>query len=116
MDDYKDIAESDQTSGKSTGNDLFKGKITLPIIRTARNSPEDICNRMKDILTSVNNNGNDLSAHKEQLHKLLKANGSLDYTYQQARRYTNSAIKNLKALKNSTYKDILASLAESIIN
>jgi octaprenyl-diphosphate synthase len=115
MDDYKDIAESDQTSGKSTGNDLFKGKITLPIIRTARNSPEDICNRMKNILTSVKNNGRDLSAHKEQLHKLLKANGSLDYTYKQARRYTNSAIKNLSVLKDSTYKDLLSSLAESIL-
>jgi len=115
MDDYKDIAESDHTSGKSTGNDLFKGKITLPIIRTAQNSPEDICNRMKNILSSVNNDGHDLSAHKEQLHKLFKQNGSLDYTYQQARHYTNSAIKNLKVLKNSTYKDILIALAESVI-
>jgi len=115
MDDYKDIAESDQTSGKSTGNDLFKGKITLPIIRTARNSPEDISKRMKDILSAVNNNGHDLSAHKMQLHKLLKQNGSLDYTYQQARHYTNSAIKNLKVLKNSIYKDILIALAESVI-
>jgi len=115
MDDYKDIAESDHTSGKSTGNDLFKGKITLPIIRTAQNSPEDICNRMKNILSSVNNDGHDLSAHKEQLHKLFKQNGSLDYTYQQAPHYTNSAIKNLKVLKNSTYKDILIALAESVI-
>ncbi len=115
MDDYKDIAESDQTSGKSTGNDLFKGKITLPIIRTARNSPENISHRMKDILSSVNNNGRDLASKKNELHKLLKQNGSLDYTYRQARHYTNSAIKNLKVLKNSDYKDILIALAESVI-
>jgi len=115
MDDYKDIAESDQTSGKSTGNDLFKGKITLPIIRTARNSPENIRKRMKAILSSVNNNGCDLLAHKKQLYQLLKQNGALDYTYQQARHYVNSAIKNLSVLKDSTYKDILIDLAESVI-
>ncbi|MBI5778069.1 MAG: polyprenyl synthetase family protein [Planctomycetes bacterium] len=116
MDDYKDIAESDQTSGKSTGNDLFKGKITLPIIRTARNSPEKIRNRMKDILSSVTSNGRDLSAHKKELHKLLQQDGSLDYTLQQAKRYVNLAVKNMSALKSSTYKDILASLAESVIS
>ncbi|MEW6027494.1 MAG: polyprenyl synthetase family protein [Planctomycetota bacterium] len=151
MDDYKDIAETDQTSGKSTGSDLFKGKITLPIIRTALHSPDDIRNRMKEILSAVNpvrsepegtansehncgnsilsgakssllnasnginNNGQDLSAHKQQLHKLFKQNGSLDYTYQQARHYTNAAIKNLRVLKNSAYKDILIVLAESVI-
>jgi octaprenyl-diphosphate synthase len=116
MDDYNDIAESDRTSGKSTGNDLFKGKITLPIIRSIRNATKSSRHQLKNILSAVNNNGRDLSDYKKQFHKLLKQNGSLDYTYQQARRYTNAAIKNLSVLKDSTYKDILIALAESVIS
>lgn len=115
MDDYNDIAKSDQTSGKSTGNDLFNGKITLPIIRTAQNSPEPVRRRMKNILSALNNNSRDLLRHKKQLHQLLQENGALDYTHQQAEKYVHSAIKNLKELKNSAYKDILIDLAESVI-
>ena len=116
MDDYKDIAISEKTSGKSTGNDLFKGKITLPIIWAIRNVSKTHRNKIKNILFSVMLNGNSLSAKKKKLCKLLEQTGSLNYTHQQARNYVNLAIKALTVLKDSTYKELLASLAISIIN
>ena len=62
MDDYKDIAESHQTSGNQSGNDQLMARLHSADYQDAPNSPENISHRMKDILSSVNNNGRDLAS------------------------------------------------------
>jgi len=115
MDDYKDIAETEKASGKSTGNDMFNGKITLPIIRAIRNSSTASRRELKALLSIGVRNDRDLAMRKNRLHQMLAANGALNYAHQQAEKYIRRATKNLSGLKDSTYKDILIDLAESVI-
>ncbi|MDI6732359.1 MAG: polyprenyl synthetase family protein [Planctomycetota bacterium] len=130
MDDYKDIVTSDKTSGKSTGNDLFNGKITLPIIRAIRTASKINRAKIKSILSSVIPNGTSLhkggwsdrfaefippsaglTARKKKLHRLLEQCGSLDYTLHQAQYYVNSAVRNLEILNQTLYKGLLTKIA-----
>jgi octaprenyl-diphosphate synthase len=115
MDDYQDIVASEQASGKSMGNDLVKGKITLPIIQALRKSSEFHRGRLKKLISSILLNGNKLSTEKKKVYNLLEQTGSLIYTHQLAKNYIKRAIKSLALLKNSTYKDLLTSLAESML-
>ncbi|MFH0889272.1 MAG: polyprenyl synthetase family protein [Planctomycetota bacterium] len=116
MDDYHDIIDSEKTSGKSIGNDLFKGKITLPVIQAFRKSSKTHQIRLKKLINSILVNGNKLSTSKKRFYDILEQTGSLSYTHQMARNYVNLAIKNLAVLKDSIYKDLLTSLAKSIVS
>jgi len=115
MDDYKDIMATDEDSGKSTGSDLRKGKITLPIIRTMDCGPAKYRLKLKNLIKSMATNGKNLSAKKKELSGLLEQTGSLDYTYQQAKDYARKANENISSLPDSVYKDLLISLTQSIL-
>lgn len=116
MDDYHDIIDSEQTSDKSIGNDFFKGKITLPVIQAFRKSPKTYQIRLKKLINSILINRNKLSTNKKRFYALLDRTGSLIYTHKMAQNYANQAIKNLVVLKDSIYKNLLISLAKSIVS
>ncbi|MFH1231510.1 MAG: polyprenyl synthetase family protein [Planctomycetota bacterium] len=116
MDDYHDIIDSEQISNKSIGSDLLKGKITLPVIQSFRKSSKTHRIRLKELISSILVNGNNLSTNKKKFYAILEQTGSLIYTRQMSQNYVNQAIKNLAVLKDSIYKDLLISLAKSIVS
>lgn len=115
MDDYWDIVSSDRSSGKSTGNDLFKGKITMPIIRTIEHPSKKYQTRLKQLIKSLVLDGTNLPALKKELRVLLEESGALAYAHGQAEEYARKAVENIAPLPDSNYKKLLAGLAMSII-
>ena len=108
-DDLLDVLGAENTTGKSLGTDLEKQKPTLPIIRAlALASPRDR-REMIDLLS------NDIRT-SDQLAPYLQRYNALDYARRVAQSYATSARQRLACLKPSASCDILATMADFVVN
>lgn len=102
IDDFLDIYSSHKSIGKSTGKDLSKGNITLPIIMLLKvASSKDICN-IKNIL--FNPYSDRLSCIKELLEK-YKIRGKL---YNYVERIYKQIMKESKSILDKKNINILS--------
>jgi len=111
-DDILDLVGSEAKTGKKTGNDLDRDKLTLPLIHLLKTAPPADRELIKRIIiqqkTSKSNPG------EPGLLEKLRACGGLDYAAKHAKKCVNKAILALDGLKKSKYKETLVETAKFI--
>ena len=110
MDDWLDYAGDSSVMGKSAGNDLAEGKVTLPLIHTLANGTKAEAKLVRRAIQF---------RAKDRLDAVLDAvrrSGSLDFTREQANRQVEQAVGLLARLPQSRYRRGLEALAHHIID
>ena len=105
IDDVLDYEGDAETLGKNVGDDLAEGKPTLPLIHAMANAPEADA---KLIRQAIRKGGLD---NMDDVLRIVRDNGSLDYTRQKADECANRAQQHLKLLPDSDAKAALQALA-----
>jgi len=105
MDDILDYDPLNAT-GKTAGNDLAEGKITLPLIYVLKNGhPEEI----KIVEIAIQEGG---YQHFSTVDEILKTHGAIEYTHALAKTEIMKAKEALKSLKQSPYTEAAMVLAD----
>ena len=111
-DDVLDYMADENDLGKSLGDDLRDGKITLPIIYALENATDEDRAFWYDIFINKNVNDDSFAKAREICLKHDAYNKSLET----AKEYSAMAVENLKTLDYSVYKSIFSDIAEYVIN
>lgn len=109
IDDWLDYAGDTDIMGKNVGDDLAEGKATLPLIYTIANGKPADAKLVRDALESK------CADQLDAVCLAVKRSGALDYTKDQARKASTSAIDALLALPENPYRDALEDLARAAI-
>ena len=104
-DDLLDITAQPHDAGKSTGQDLGTGTVTLAMIHLRRT----LGSADQEALVDGLHRGEDLSG---RLQSLMAGHGSFDYVRGLCRRYAEQAARSLDAVGGSQAKLALAGLAQ----
>ncbi|MEC9374984.1 MAG: polyprenyl synthetase family protein [Pseudomonadota bacterium] len=110
VDDAFDYGSSTSNLGKNIGDDLTEGKPTLPLIHALEraSAKDQVIIRM-----SILEGGGDKI---DEIAEIIKATGSIAYTFKKAEAASIKAINSIKSLPESTFKDSLINLAQFAIN
>ncbi len=109
-DDVLDFLSDAETMGKNVGDDLAEGKPTLPVIHAIQHANE----ADKHVLVDAIEKGS--TENIDQVIKIIKATGSIDYTKEKALHYAKQAKLSITGLKASAYKDALLTLCEIAVS
>ena len=104
-DDLLDYAGETDVLGKTVGNDLREGKMTLPLIFLMSHCDESI---RKTIRECIENHD---EASLPFILEAVKASDALDYTARKAQDAANDAAQALSCLRDSQYKETLIKLS-----
>ncbi|MFC1604433.1 polyprenyl synthetase family protein [Planctomycetota bacterium] len=107
-DDLLDIVGDESKTGKTSGSDVDKHKLTLALIHLLKAVDE------KEKNTIINSflDRKDTQYDKNALLEILGRHGSLEYARSRAREYVAAAKQALTGLKQSDAKDALIETAE----
>lgn len=105
VDDLLDYAGETDVLGKTVGNDLREGKMTLPLIFLMSHCDESI---RKTIRECIENHD---EASLPFILEAVKASDALDYTARKAQDAANDAAQALSCLRDSQYKETLIKLS-----
>lgn len=108
IDDCLDYAGDAEKIGKSIGDDLAEGKLTLPLIH-ARNKCDS---SQRDAIDKAIERPE--QARIQQVCEIVANSGSLEYTVGLARQYGNRANQNIEFLPDTPYRDALFKLVEFV--
>lgn len=105
VDDLLDYAGETDVLGKTVGNDLREGKMTLPLIFLMSHCGENV---RKMIRECIENHDETLLS---SILEAVKASDALEYTAQKAQDAASEAAQALSALQDSQYKESLIKLS-----
>jgi octaprenyl-diphosphate synthase len=112
VDDLLDFTGEREAIGKPVGGDLREGKITLPIIHLLRHGGEEANGLIRRVVQ-------DRDVTPEQwarIGALLKQYGSIEYAYQRAVEFGESAKRHLRVFPPSHERDALTALADYVLS
>lgn len=107
-DDCLDIAGDEDTTGKTLGTDLRKGKLTLPVLILLRSAPAVEKERCADLI---------LEGNLSEITKLVKAaaaNGALSAAVAEGQESLRDAESRLTGLPDNEYSRALLGLSEAV--
>ncbi len=110
-DDILDLVGDEAKTGKNTGNDLDRDKLTLPLIHLLKTAPPTDRDVIKKIIIQPRP-----SKSNGILLENLRTSGSIEYAAEHAKKFANKAISALDGLKKSKYKESLVETAKFIAN
>lgn len=108
FDDILGITGDPAVTGKSSGNDIRKGKSTVIVCHALKNIKDPA--KMKQF-RSILRKSDASEAEIDIVRNILKDAGSIDYAIKTAEEYTEKAISELDCLKPSKEKDFMTALA-----
>jgi octaprenyl-diphosphate synthase len=111
IDDVLDYVGQKSELGKNLGDDLFEGKLTLPIIHCLRNATLD---ERRLIESAVSSSREDASA-LSQVTALIQRKGSIEYSKSLANLQVELALKSINFLPETVYKELLCDFARSAV-
>ncbi len=111
-DDRLDYMANGKRLGKTPGQDLMQGMVTLPLIHLLQHLPvED----RQGLVTTIETGAVD-EHHLLHLTALMHRHGSLQYTMNRSHEYIHAAIDNLNTFEDSTAKLALTVVADYMVN
>lgn len=118
QDDILDLAGDETTVGKTLGQDLVKGKVTLPVIHhlaacTAGERAASL-ELLREAAKADESHGR-AGAARDAILKRLKATGSLEAAGERARGLIASAKRRLQALHESPARSALETIADAVL-
>jgi octaprenyl-diphosphate synthase len=108
-DDVLDLWGEERTTGKTLGTDLEKQKLTLPLIRLLSTAPPDQADRLRAILAGPE------ADRLAGVRPFLEASGSLDYAWERAKEFAESARSALDGLAPSSARGVLEALTHHVL-
>lgn len=111
-DDRLDYTANDKNLGKTLGQDLMQGMVTLPLIHLLPCLSEHDRHRLVTKIETDAVEEHDLLQITDQMHQY----GSLQYTMDRSRQYIDAALLNLNAFDDSTAKRALTVVADYMVN
>jgi octaprenyl-diphosphate synthase len=111
IDDLLDFTGDEKTLGKPILCDLSEGRITLPLIYTLNNDGRENKKRVTELLNQKNQDRDSL----EEVLKIVKSNGALDYTHKKAEEFSHKSREIISRFPKSTQQKALSLLSEFIL-
>ena len=111
VDDFLDYAGDKSDLGKNIGDDFREKKITLPIIFSLQNDNDDNHKFWKRTLAKGEQDVGDF----ETSQKLLKKDGSLEKTRQEALAWAEIAKSQLALLPKGEFNSLLLDLTDFVV-
>ena len=108
QDDYLDIAADEETLGKPIGSDIGKGKMTIIAIKGLAG---DDSGRLLEILKDENNSQEDI----DEAVEILTNCGAIEYARNLAQESVTQAKEVLEILDDSQSKQVLADIADFVL-
>ncbi|MCK5664162.1 MAG: polyprenyl synthetase family protein, partial [Thiotrichaceae bacterium] len=106
-DDVMDYSSTSQEMGKSVGDDLSEGKVTLPLIYAMKNGSAEQSALIKKAITS-----DDDSDYFDEVKLALNETNALGYAHERSLEEADKAIKSITILPENQYKRALIALAQ----
>lgn len=97
--------------GKPTGNDIREGKITLPLLFTLKNAPEEKKKELLSIIYSYDYTSENISL----LIEFAKNNGGIEYAYSKIDELKNESEIIIKTISNTEVREALEAALNYII-
>jgi octaprenyl-diphosphate synthase len=113
IDDILDLTGDENTVGKSTGRDLTKGKLTLPLIHYRTHAPEAERQTFIELLKQQANDNDDTIGN--QIQKLVTDFGSVQFASQRASQLITQAQEALLVLPESPARKLLHEMAQAVL-
>lgn len=114
MDDCFDYVSTDEDLGKSVGNDLREGKVTMPLIEASKHATDT---EKALIKKAVEAEPEDLDEKTVELViSIIKKYGGIEYTLNRARGYIEEAKKNLDMFEPNIDRAALIAVADYVID
>lgn len=111
VDDALDYMGDAQRTGKSVGEDLREGNVTLPLIRVCAQATGSEFERLNRLVVNAE------EIHAEDMDdvlELMNKYGAVDYTLDRARGYVEAGKAALSVLPDSPHVDVLRDVADYI--
>ena len=108
-DDVLDLWGEERVAGKSLGTDLFKQKLTLPVIRLLNVAPLEVRREVHGLLNQPG------PETRRRLRDHLNAYETLDYSWTIAGRFVESSLEALAILPPSQARTLLEAMARSVL-
>ncbi|MBF0358832.1 MAG: polyprenyl synthetase family protein [Magnetococcales bacterium] len=112
VDDALDYSATQETLGKTIGDDFQEGKITLPVIHAYAQGNEEERAFWRLCLEDTNHPEGGL----QRAIGIIKSRGSLDYAMKTAKRLADEAKEHLKKFPASEERDTMLKLADFAVN
>ncbi len=110
-DDLLDLMDDENALGKSSGNDIREGKMTLPFIYAVGVLKGKDRKWMEDVFKTGQIDGDGLV----RMRDIVKMCGGIDYSLKKARDYGRLCKKKLETLAKTAYRDSLASFVDCVV-
>ncbi len=105
-DDLLDIVGSEALTGKTVGNDLREGKVTLPLIYTLNNGGSPRKSEIVSLLKNGSENGS-----VEKVARIVLESGGVEYAQKKALQYGHESFEQLAGLPGTEYRKSLEEVA-----
>ncbi|HVP06661.1 MAG TPA: polyprenyl synthetase family protein [Candidatus Acidoferrum sp.] len=106
-DDLLDFVGDPDVTGKEPGNDVFNGKVTLPIIYSLR---QVNAKSKREMLKTLRDNPDEFSFKK--VYRFVEENGGLEYTYRRADDLCHRGLESIGSLGESVYHSSLTEMVQ----
>lgn len=106
-DDLLDFVGTAEVTGKEPGNDVFNGKVTLPLIYSLKRVSEASAREMTEYLKKSDHDPEAFS----RVYAFVAENGGLDYTFRKADELCQQGINAISPMEDSIF---LGSLIEMV--
>ncbi|WMY97647.1 MAG: octaprenyl diphosphate synthase [Arsenophonus sp.] len=110
INDISDYNIKNHNLNQNIGNDLKEGKLTLPLLHLIQNGTK----KESDLIRKIIQKGNGINFFKNIVF-LMKHYGSIEYTYNKAKKSAYQAIRSINKLPNSSFKKALINLAVTLL-
>ncbi len=110
VDDTLDVLDSQEETGKDTGNDFLDGKITLPFLNMLEKVTEGERRRYLEYAVSPD------EKKWEEVRKRIGETDSINYCLGLAEEYVGKALKSMDRFPASEYKNIIIALSRFLID
>jgi geranylgeranyl pyrophosphate synthase len=110
VDDVFDVISNEEGLGKPVGNDLREGAITLPMLRSLKNSPDQ--DELRDLLVKEEKTDADVLRALE----IMRSGDAVAYAMNLAKEYAAAAKAQLERFADLPARDMLCDIADYVLS